>query len=100
MFTIIGKRWFCKSAGNTYHSVVVLKNGERIGYNPFAYGYDDSYLQTALEILQNAGEFQKTGESLPSGMDADMYAFNMALRDRAAYTCIVVDVPRKKDLAQ
>lgn len=51
------KRWFKKSEGNTYHSVnlsFLLK--DRKSYvsaivEPFAYGYDRQYEQTALEMF-------------------------------------------------
>ena len=50
--TVIGKRWFDKINGNTYHSAKVYVNGDQMGYKPFVYGYDDSYKQTGLEILK------------------------------------------------
>lgn len=49
--TISAKRWFDKTYGNTYHSCIVLVNGEQIGKCPFTYGYGDHYLQTAEDIL-------------------------------------------------
>jgi hypothetical protein len=49
--TVIGKRWFERTNGNTYHSVKVYVDGELIGQNNFTYGYDRHYEQTALEIL-------------------------------------------------
>jgi hypothetical protein len=46
-----GRRWFDSINGNTYHSVSVEVDGEVVGVVPFAYGYDDQYLETALELL-------------------------------------------------
>ena len=46
--TIVGRRWFEKVNGNTYHSFYLYVNGELIAYNPFNYGYDTQYLQNAL----------------------------------------------------
>jgi hypothetical protein len=53
--TVIGRRWFEKTNGNTYHSVEVYRNGELIGLEPFRYGYGRQYQQTALELMKNAG---------------------------------------------
>ncbi len=97
--TINARRWFDKSAGNTYHSVEVYANGEFVGEKPFAYGYDEAYLQTAHEILQKAGIYKKTGEHLKSGMDADYYEFMNDMRNnRKKFVKHVTDVSRKKDL--
>lgn len=97
--TISGRRWFDKINGNTYHSVDVYVNGKHIGNNPYEYGYDEAYLQTALKILQDAGIRKKTGEHLTSGADKDYYEFMMDMREhRDKYVKIVSDVPRKKDL--
>jgi hypothetical protein len=52
---VIGKRWFQKTYGNTYHSVEVIADGKPVGRVPFAYGYDRQYLQTAQEMLVKAG---------------------------------------------
>ena len=54
---IEARRWFERTNGNTYHSVRVYVNGERVGHEPFAYGYGEQYLQTALHILQDAGVY-------------------------------------------
>jgi hypothetical protein len=50
--TIIGRRWFEKINGNTYHSCEVYVNGEFVNRVPFTYGYDSQYTQTAREILE------------------------------------------------
>ena len=97
--TIIGKRWFERSGGNTYHSCEVFVNGQSIGYKPFTYGYEEAYKQTALTILQEAGYFKHTGESLKSGANKDYYEFTMDMREnRNKYVISVSDVSRKKDL--
>lgn len=51
-YTVIGKRWFDRINGNTYHSVFVYKDGRLIGSEAFDYGYGDSYQQCALTIIQ------------------------------------------------
>ena len=55
LYIAIAKRWRDKRMGNTYHSVLVYKhdNGKLyyVGANPFCYGYDDHYQQTANDII-------------------------------------------------
>lgn len=59
-YTAIAKRWFDKINGNTYHSVRVIRNpdGKTI-YQPFTYGYGDSYRQSALEVMLKEGWLPK-----------------------------------------
>jgi antirestriction protein len=49
--TIIGKRWFDRANGNTYHTALVLVNGQSYGKSDITYGYDNAYLQTGKERL-------------------------------------------------
>lgn len=56
-----GRRWFDSTYGNTYHSVAVqleptFEPGQwvEVAREPFTYGYGEQYLQTALELLQEA----------------------------------------------
>jgi len=50
--TIIGRRWFEKTNGNTYHSVDVFINGKLLDFEKFAYGYDSAYEQSGRKILE------------------------------------------------
>lgn len=52
---IEGRLWFDKTGGNTYHAVRIEANGKVIGYIPMTYGYENHYLQTALEWLKSYG---------------------------------------------
>ena len=87
---IEAKRWFQRSYGNTYHSCkVVLVSGigekykrEEIGYEPFSYGYESHYLNTAAKIL---------GVS-----EGSLRRFMMDSRGKVLER--VIDVDRKKDL--
>lgn len=96
---IEAKRWFDKINGNTYHSVAVYVNGKFLGKIPFAYGYDEQYLQTAHALLQEAGIYPITGKMLPSGADKDYYNFTQDMRNhRNKFVITVADVGRKKYL--
>ncbi len=86
--TIIGKRWFQKSFGNTYHSTRVLIDGIEVYHCPFNYGYDDSFIQTAIKGMQEAGILAK---------DKDYWTQH--LRDEfKSFNTIRTDVTRKRDL--
>ena len=58
IFSIIitGKKWFDKINGNTYHSsnITIIYNDKSIKefYNPFQYGYGDSYIHTSFQLLE------------------------------------------------
>ncbi len=49
--TIVGRRWFEKTNGNTYHSVEIWVNGQQVKYLPFQYGYELQYRQTAQDWI-------------------------------------------------
>ena len=87
---IDARKWFQRSAGNTYHSVRIFYSvgaGEpQEHYIPFAYGYDEQWLQTALDWLASEGLAEK-------GQYGTRY-----LREDLGGTYSVVDVSRKRDL--
>lgn len=85
-YTVIGKRWFEKVNGNTYHSVSVFKNGELLGFIPFDYGYGTMYAQNALDIIKKD--------------DSTIKANALWQLKNEGHTLIdsVIDVQRKKDL--
>lgn len=99
VITIDARRWRDRINGNTYHSVAVYVDGKLVGVKPFEYGYGEQYLQTAHEVLQEAGVFPKTGEQLSSGMGKDYYDFSSYTRaNRDKFVIIVNDVSARKDL--
>lgn len=49
--TILGRRWFEKTNGNTYHSSEIYINDKFYKKIDFLYGYGDHYLFTAYELL-------------------------------------------------
>lgn len=52
IITIVGRRWFQRTYGNTYHTVSVSVNGVSLGTSLKQYGYGDQYKQTAHEMLE------------------------------------------------
>lgn len=81
---VIGKRWFQKSYGNTYHTATVIVNGEELK-SGITYGYGNAYLQTAADLLRANG-YEVSADNLE--------AFRMVCE----YPHNVGDVDRKKDL--
>jgi len=63
--TIIGRRWFDKRGGNTYHSVKVYVDNKFYNSVDFTYGYDSHYLQTAIELLIKGGILAEGGHYFP-----------------------------------
>ena len=97
--TIIARKWFQKTYGNTYHSVKVYVNNKLIGYNSFEYGYGDHYLQTAHKLLQDANIYEDTGKMLGGGGNSDYYNFQQDMRNyRDKFLINVCDVERKKEI--
>jgi len=56
---IIGRRWFDKANGNTYHTAEVVVNDKVIGKSRMSYGYEEQYIQTGKEILLDHFELPK-----------------------------------------
>jgi len=98
---IIGRRWFDKHHGNTYHATEVYVDGEFIGKEDFKYGYGDQFIETGMQILQDNHLMEATEDRLPSGMDKDYYEFEMDRRKHPEkYVVSVADVERKGELKQ
>lgn len=55
LIVIVGRRWFDKSAGNTYHDAEIIVHGSGtkvVHYRThMTYGYDDSYVETGAKWL-------------------------------------------------
>jgi hypothetical protein len=90
---IIGRRWFEKVNGNTYHSIAVYINGQHVGGVDFNYGYGDQYIQTAQDILEKLGyspEFYENGIKKTGRQFFEKHF--------TSWITNVSDVERKKDL--
>lgn len=57
--TILGKRWFDKVNGNTYHSARIFINGELVHTIGMTYGYGSQYEQNAILWLTENGHIDK-----------------------------------------
>ena len=90
---IEGRRWFESTNGNPYHSVRIFDDGECIAHVPFAYGYGDQYIETALQWLEDNGHIER--ETWASGNKKTGTRY---LRENLNASYSVIDVTRKKDL--
>ncbi len=88
----VGRRWFEKTNGNTYHSAEIYVNGEFVHKIDFTYGYGDQYMYNAWTWLKKNGYINgkySTDQSSPR-----IWCEHHGVK--FAYT--VADVKRKKDL--
>ncbi len=83
---IIGRRWFQRSYGNTYHTVEIkdVFSQKQIIYTDMEYGYEDQYKDTAHRTLKALG--YDVPESYEDFIRAPGVDFT------------VIDVDRKRDL--
>ena len=56
---IIAKEWFDKINGNSYFAVKIDLENKTL-FIPFSYGYDDSYLYEAMELLRKENYLPET----------------------------------------
>lgn len=92
--TIIGRRWFQKTYGNTYNSVRILVDGAEVAYLERSYGYGDYYVQRAFEWLETNGHVQL--EHYPNGGTEGWRQW--AERNGVALHYEAIDVGRERDL--
>lgn len=93
---IIGRRWFDRVNGNTYHTSEVIVDGACVHKTDRHYGYGEQYLQTALDWLEKNGYLPGI-EHHENGSTEALWHY---CRERMgiAFTYSVSDVKRKKDL--
>lgn len=92
---LVGRRWFNRGPGNTYHSVEIHLDGNLVHKIPFAYGYGDQWEWNAWEWLDANG--YTPGREHHENGSAEMPRFYCE-RMGIMYTRTVTDVPRRKDL--
>ncbi len=92
---LLGRRWFQKTFGNTYHTCEIWINDELIHTCPYAYGYGSQYRQSAEAWLDENGYLREL-EHYSNSLNEPLWHYcerkNIVLTDQ------VIDVQRKKDL--
>jgi hypothetical protein len=92
---IIGRRWFQKTNGNTYHSVEIVVDGRQVHRINYAYGYDSQYRENAKNWLLENG-YLPGMETKPGTPGESLWRY--CERSGIALVDTVTDVARKKDL--
>ena len=93
--TVFGRRWFERTNGNTYHSALILVNGEHVHKIEFAYGYSNQYEWNARQWLADNGYLPGI-ESIDGRPGESLWRYCERLG--ISYVSEVVDVARKRDL--
>lgn len=92
--TIIGRRWFHRTYGNTYHTAEIFVNGQRVHKTAEEYGYGDQYEETAMRWLEKFG-YAKRREYSNGGQECTRI---WAERVGVQLSRSVSDVSRERDL--
>lgn len=92
---INGRRWFNKSTGNTYHSATIIVDGEYVEGVPYAYGYDQQYVDSAFAKLVALNIIEPPKERSSGGHEP---LWLWAKENGITLQCSATDVKRKKDL--
>ena len=93
--TVMGRRWFNRGPGNTYHSVVVAADGVTVATVPFAYGYGSMYLQTAADVAEAAGLMPGREHHVNGGAESLRW---YCRRNGITFSDDVCDVYARRDL--
>lgn len=93
--TVIGRRWFQRTYGNTYHTARVLVNGRTVWTSERCYGYGEQYVQTAEEWIYAAGILPEPPRH-GNGSRAPLWQVCRDLGVTFEYWA--EDVPRQRDL--
>ena len=94
--TIIGKRWFQRTYGNTYHTAEIIINGAHVHTTEREYGYDDQYIETALSWLEKQKKIEPRKRHTSTNIGEALWQYTK--RTDIAFTTRALDVPRQKDL--
>ncbi len=95
--TIIGRRWFQRSYGNTYHSAEVIIDGQTAFNTGIHYGYDQQYLETALSMAESKGLIPARIRHKNTGGFTELLS-DYAKRNDIDLAYRALDVAREKDL--
>ena len=92
---LVGRRWFNKTCGNTYHSCEIYVDGDCVHKIEFAYGYGDHWQYNGMLWLDANGYLP--GREKRDGTPGEaLWRYCERMGIKYSYSC--TDVPRKKDL--
>lgn len=93
--TIIARTWYDSRAGNTYHSVKLIADGEEVATVPMTYGYGEQWKRTAVAALKDAGLVERLG-----GLKPTEPLWKLVKREGINLTTDVVEVAKESQLHQ
>ena len=91
---IHGRRWFRRSAGNTYFSADIYVNDKRVHRIDYAHGYGDHYIDMAAQWLDRHGYIKLKHHENGSIEQLWQYCKDRGIK----YDYSVEDVKRRQDL--
>jgi hypothetical protein len=95
--TILGRRWFERHNGNTYHSAAAYVDGELIGKVGFEYGYGEQWQWTGFRILiEKKIAKLRPSEKYPQGGHISLW--HWCEKRGVKLILDVADVSRRRDL--
>lgn len=86
---VVGRRWFDKVNGNTYHSAEIYVNNDFVHKIDYAYGYGDQYMWNGFLWLKENNFLDYDCKTVPT-----RYCREKGIK----FNYTVADVKRKKDL--
>lgn len=92
--TIIGRRWFQRTYGNTYHTAQVIIDGREVGTTAPQYGYGDQYIYSGFDLMTAQG-LDTPARHTNGGREA---TWTWARREGIELLCQAIDVARERDL--
>lgn len=92
---VIGRRWFRRGPGNTYHTAEIIVDGVTVHKTPRAYGYGSQYEDSAAQWLEANGYI--TRKAYANGGHEPLW---QVVRERMGlnWQSTAIDVPRERDL--
>lgn len=93
--TLLGRRWFQRTYGNTYHTCQIMLDGKTVHKTPMQYGYGQQFEQSGWEWLE-ANKLVPPRKQYPNGGYEGTWEY--AERHGITYEASAIDVPREKDL--
>jgi hypothetical protein len=92
---IIGRRWFQRGPGNTYHTAEIIMDGVTKFKTEKEYGYGEQYVETAFRELESKGLIAPRVEHSNGSHEA---YWQWAERNKVALVYRSIDVSRERDL--
>lgn len=92
----VGRRWFDKVNGNTYHTTECILDGEFVGKTATAYGYGEQYVQSGFEYLEGKNLIPARIRNNENGVYEQLWQWKE--KHGIAVHSTVADVGRRKDL--